>query len=148
MSSKSFNQEKTSHYMAPGFLMIAALFLALSPLFHGLHLTSCNHAREFCHPGHTLCAYLCSHGHECDYEGAGSQRTVISNSQVSGSHSHEPSTCPICQTFAQLVKGHWLSPPQAVISPQKIQIEEHGQDQTFPDQPSFLNGYPRAPPVC
>ena len=127
--------------------MIAALFLALSPLFHSLHLTSCYHAHEFDHPKPTFCTYLCCHGHVHDSEGNGIQLAGISSSWVNGGHTHDPSTCPVCQTFAQLMKGPWLSPPKAVISPQKTQLKESIQDSIFPDQSSFLNRYPRAPPV-
>jgi hypothetical protein len=72
----------------------------------------------------------------------------ISNSQVNEGHAHDPSTCPICQTFAQLVKGQLLPFSQVDITPQKIQLKEFEYDQAFTDRPSFLSGYPRAPPAC
>jgi hypothetical protein len=129
------------------FCMIAVLFFTLSPLIHGLHLASCDHAHELYRPRHTLFTYLCCHGHECDSERTGSQGLVTSNSQEKAGKVHDPSTCPICQIFAQLIKGHWLSfSPPTFISHQKIKLKKPHQDQTLSDQPSFLNGYPRAPP--
>jgi hypothetical protein len=133
------------------FCIMAALFLALSPLFHGLHLASRHHPHRFCNPirsGRALYVHLCCHGHECESGRAESWRVAISNSQVNEGYTHDPSTCPICQTFAQLVKDQLLPFSQVAITPQNIQLKEPKHDQAFTDRPSFLSGYPRAPPAC
>lgn len=108
------------------FCITAVLFLALSPLFHGLHLASRHHPHRFCkpiHSGRALCVHLCC-------------------------HAHDPSACPICQTFARLVKGQLLPFSQVDIKPQNIQLKEPEHDQAFTDRSSFISGCPRAPPVC
>ena len=133
------------------FCIMAALFLALSPLFYGVHLTSRHHPHRFCNPihsGRALCVHLCCHGHECDSGRAESRRVAISNSQVNEGHAHDPSTCPICQTLAQLVKGQLLPFSQVDITSQNVQLKEPEHDQAFTDRSSFLSGYPRAPPAC
>ena len=131
--------------------MIAALLLALSPLAHGLHLAAQNHAHVLCgtpRSRHALCTHLNGHGHERGSASVGRERAEISNSRVFGGQAHDSSTCPVCRTFAQLVKTHWNPSPQAVLPLQETQRKEAVQYQAFPSQPYFFNGYPRAPPAC
>jgi hypothetical protein len=133
------------------FCMTAALFLVLSPLFHGLHLASCHHPHRFCNPihsGNALCVHLCCHGHECASARAESRRVALSNSPGNHGQAHDPSTCPLCQIFSQLIKGQGLPSSQVDITPQKMPFKEASQDQTSADLPFFFNGYPRAPPAC
>lgn len=133
------------------FFIVAALFLALSPCFHGLHLVSCHQPRKFCNPihtGHALDIHLCCHSHEYVSDRAECRQAAIGNLRSIGGEAHDPSNCPICRTLAQLVKDQLLPFSKFDITPQNIQLKEPEHDQAFTDRPSFLNGYPRAPPAC
>jgi len=133
------------------FCMIAALFLSLSPLSHGLHLASCDPSHGSCNthdPGNGLSAPFLFQDNEQHAEGEKNHRVAISCSQANGGRVHAPSTCPVCQTFAQLVKGQGLPPAQAEILRQDLQLGKTQRDHTNPDRIAFLKRYPRAPPSC
>jgi hypothetical protein len=133
------------------FCMMAAFFLALSPLAHGLHLASCDHSHGSCnthHAGHGTSAPLCFQDNDLHAEGAKNHRVVINRSQDNGCYPHDLSTCPICQTFAQLLQGQGLPPAQAGIPRQELQLKKPQYGHTIPDRIAFLKGYPRAPPSC
>jgi hypothetical protein len=131
--------------------MMAAFFLALSPLSHGLHLASSDHSHGSCNthdPGHGLIAPFFFQDNEQYAEGAENHRVAINCSQANGGCVHDPSTCPVCQTFAQLVRGQGLPPAQAEILRQELQLEKPLYGHTIADRIAFLKGYSRAPPSC
>jgi hypothetical protein len=133
------------------FCMMAAFFLALSPLAHGLHLASCDHSHGSCNTGHAgygLSTPFCLQDNDRQTEGGKNHPVAISSSQIHGCFAHDPSTCPICQAFAQLVKGHGLSPAQAEILQQELQLEKPLDGHTISDRMAFFRKYPRAPPAC
>jgi hypothetical protein len=131
--------------------MMAALFLALSPLSHGLHLASCDHSHGSCnthHPGHGLIAPFFFQDNEQYAEGGKKYLVAINVSQANGGRVHNPATCPVCRTFAQLVKGQGLPPAQAEIVPQSLQTEKPSYDHTILGRIAFSKVFPRAPPAC
>jgi hypothetical protein len=131
--------------------MMAAFFLALSPLSHGLHLASCDHSHGSCNthdPGNGLSAPFFFQDNEKYAEAAKNHRVAINCSQANGGRVHDPSTCPACQTFAQLVQGQGLPPAQAEILRQELQLEKPQYGHTIADRIAFLKGYSRAPPSC
>jgi len=133
------------------FCMMAAFLLALSPLSHGLNLASCDHSHGSCnthHAGHGLSVPFCFQDNDRQTKGGKNHRVAISCSQDHGCCAHDPSTCPICQTFAQLVQGQGLPPAQAEILRQELQLEKPQHGHTIPDRIAFLRVCPRAPPAC
>jgi len=131
--------------------MMAALFLALSPLSHGLHLASSGHyrgSRNTHHAGHGLSVPFRFQDKVRYTHGAENHRLAISFSKAHGCCPHDPSTCPVCQTFAQLVQGQGLPPAQAEILRQELQLEKPLYGHTIADRIAFLKGYSRAPPSC
>jgi len=131
--------------------MMAALFLALSPLCHGFHVASCDHSHgssDTHHAGHGLSLPFCFQDKVRYTQGAEKHRVAISYSQTHGCGGHDASSCPVCQNFAQLVKGQGLSPVQAEILPQKIPMERPLYGHAIPDRMAFLRACPRAPPAC
>jgi hypothetical protein len=133
------------------FCMMAALFLALSPLSHGLHLASWDHSHGSCnthHTGHDLSAPACFQGKFRYTQGAENHRVAISCSQAHGCGGHDPSTCPFCLSFAQLVLGQGVPPAQAAILQQKTPMERPLYGHTIPDRIAFSKVFPRAPPAC
>ena len=150
LHEKVWNMRQFRAVGGRAFCMVAAFFLALSPLIHGLHLASCHHSHGHSHPcqGYAACTHLCCHGHECASERAEKGRAAIGNPRENESRPHDPSTCPICRAFAQLIKGQGLPSSPVDITPQKVQLKDPDQDRTFPDLPSFFGVHPRAPPAC
>jgi len=131
--------------------MMAAIFLSLSHISHGLHLASCDHShgsRNTHHAGPSLSVPFCFQDNDRHTEGAKNHRVAISCSKANGGRVHDPSTCPVCQTFAQLVQGQGLPPAQAEILRQELQLEKPQHGHTIPDRIAFLKGYSRAPPSC
>jgi hypothetical protein len=133
------------------FCMMAALFLALLPLSHGLHLASCDHSHGCCdthHAEHGLSVPFCFQDKVRYTHGAENHRVAISCSQAHGCGGHDASICPVCQTFAQLVKGQGLSPVQVEILPQSLQTEKPSYGHTLLGRIAFSKVFPRAPPAC
>ena len=133
------------------FCMMAAFLLMLSPLSHGLHLASCDHSHGSCNtrdPGNGLSAPFSFQDNEHYAEGAKNHRVAIDCSQANGGRPQDPSTCPTCQTFAQLVRGQGLPPAQAEILRQELQLEKPLYGHTILDRIAFLKKYSRAPPSC
>jgi len=129
----------------------AALFVALSPVFSGLHLASCNHEHAPCstHPlEHAHCAHCCCQSDMHDSDGSGSFRTLVSGSQNKRGQGHDPATCPICQTFAQLMQGaQVVSPPLATLTSPETHLPVLCPDRNIPSKPCFSICFPRAPPA-
>jgi hypothetical protein len=127
--------------------MTAALLLALLPVFHGLHLASFQGKHPYCNVcsmGHVHCAHGAP-GHA--FGGSGCCGAELSGPRKTAGHGHDPSTCPFCRFFAQLMHGGCFNPPQLIQSPQAV----------YPWMPYaksfilkicfFSRGCPRAPPV-
>ena len=127
--------------------LTAALFVALAPLFHALHLADVghNHACRGVHSaGHAHCAHCCSHvdnqhdSHVSENSGTGNE----------GGKEHDPDTCPLCQAFTSITNNFWLPIPRSpVVSPQPY-LSIPFPDQLVLQDFYFSSVYARAPPAC
>lgn len=130
--------------------LTAALLLSLSPVFHGLHLASCERKQLSCHTQpmeHVHCGYGSLSHNEHASKGSECCRAQLSGPQDAGSHSHNPSTCPFCRFFNQLMHGGWINPPKIIQFPEEIRIWMSCPNRVVLHVCSFSRGYPRAPPV-
>ena len=130
--------------------MTAALLLSLLPVIHGLHLASCEKKQLSCyaHPmEHVHCGYGSPYHNEHASNGSECCRAEISGPRDVDSHRHDPSTCPFCQFFTQLMHGGWFNPSQLIQFPEEIHIWVPCQNRVVLKICSFSRGYPRAPPV-
>lgn len=122
----------------------AALFIALSPLIHGLHLVFSSHS----HSGCNFCItgdLSCDHGsHEC----CNGDVKIISSPGSNHSHGHSPETCPLCRQFTQLLHNHIILQDHLVIALQDSYPEEQVSFSGDFISISFSNIIPRAPPAC
>ena len=132
------------------FCMTAALLWSIMPLTHGLHFLTCNHTHhchnihdsEHDHYGHSRCT------NQGDASGHRETLQILPwDYQDSVGHIHDSSTCPLCQSFSQLMKGHGFSPQTGFPSLQIIQLGYIGDSHSFPYRPAHFNINPRAPPI-
>jgi hypothetical protein len=130
--------------------MTAALILALLPVIHGLHLASCERKQLSCHAHpmeHIHCGYGSPHHNEHASNGSECCCFQISGPQDVGGHRHDPSTCPFCQFFTQLMNGGWFNPSQIIQFPEEIRIWVPCPNRVVLKICFFSRAYPRAPPV-
>jgi hypothetical protein len=131
--------------------MAGALLLALLPLFHGLHLASCGKKELSCHIQqpieHSHFGYHCFHHNEHPFKGSECCRAQISGPRDVMGHRHDPSTCPFCQVFTQLMHAAGCNPSQPIQFSEQIQIWAFCPNQVVLKICFFSRAYPRAPPV-
>ena len=124
----------------------AALFIALSPIIHGLHLATASHHHDCCnvcietHSGH-------GSGNSHSYR-VSRDFSISAFSKEGSSEGHNPDTCPLCRQFTQLLKN------QIVLQSYMPTVLQDSLPEEYVDFPrhyyliSFSNIIPRAPPTC
>ncbi len=125
--------------------LAVAFFLAFSPIFHSLHLSSCHHTHKS--KSTINLEHISEHENCCHFGSKNLHLVLMGSAGNQENHRHDPSTCPICQTFNQLLHASWFSLPlslvahfQAFISLPSLIV---ANTSTF----TFPRPYPRAPPV-
>ncbi len=123
----------------------AVLFIALSPLIHGLHLVLSSHTHNYCSNCIDSTAVHChnkSHSHQ------GCATGIHSASGEDGSGEHDPDTCPLCRQLNQLLKKQIVLQSPAVITLQDSPPEKQFGLSDYFSCIRFHNILPRAPPAC
>ena len=124
----------------------AAVFIALSPLIHGLHLVFATHHHNCCN----ICTKdAASHVHDHSYNchGHDNIKIIISSPEDNCSGGHDPNTCPLCRQFTQLLKTQIILENYVAITLQDSLREEQVDLPWCFFSISFNNIIPRAPPV-
>ena len=123
----------------------AALFIALSPLIHGLHLAFASHTHNHC----SVCIdSISTHSHgkfrDCHDYAVG----ILSASAEDHSTGHNPDTCPLCRQFTQLLKNQVILQSYIPVVLNDSIPEERIEVPWHFFNTDFNNVIPRAPPAC
>jgi len=124
------------------FCLTAVLLLTLSPLLHGLHLSTCNHKHNVGKLGNHQ---VCNHDKQGS-AGSTSKWPAIRSRQGIEDRQHNPYTCPLCRTFAQLMQGGWFTPSQINLGSTEIHQSSKHSKRIVPRTFFSLNSNPRDPP--
>jgi hypothetical protein len=123
----------------------AALFIALSPLIHGLHLVLASHPHNFCN----VCIdSTASHSHGKSHCCHSYVMPIFSSSSEDRSEGHDSDTCPLCRQFTQFLKNQVILQSPVAITLQNNVTEEQIYLPGHFFNISFSNIIPRAPPAC
>lgn len=121
----------------------AALFFALSPLLHGLHLVFSSHSHCRCCVCSSGSKSSCHDDSDCLH---GSEIKISSSHNEGYPEEHDPKTCPLCQQFAQLLHTQFSLPSHLIITLQEIFFQERIVFSGDLIIISINNIIPRAPP--
>ena len=123
--------------------LAAALFFALTPLLHGLHLVFSSHSH--CRSGVCFSDSMSSShdGSDCCHDSAIS---ISSSHNEEYPEEHDPKTCPLCRQFAQLLHSQFSLPPHLLITLQEYIIQYEITFSCDLISFSYNNIIPRAPP--
>lgn len=139
---KSFDRGMKRSRAAAGRILCiaAAVFVSLSPIFSSLHIASCSHEDA----DHALCCRSEKH----DSGGSENFRKLVGDSRPQRGHRHDPSTCPICRTFEQLMQGAQAAvPAQAELTLPERDLVIPCPERNAPGDRFFSIALPRAPPA-
>lgn len=93
--------------------MLAALFLALSPLLHGIHLTLSSHHHRICMADSCRtksCCHVSNETPDCRQD-----FFLITSSFPGHADTHDPKTCPFCIQINQLLKSQFIATSQVIL---------------------------------
>ena len=123
----------------------AALFIALSPLIHGLHLVLVSHSHNHCN----VCIHKTStHSHGKSHNWHVCVIRTRSSSNEDGHKRHDPNTCPLCRKLAELLKDQIVLQNPVTTVLHDMPPEEQVYLPWHFCRISFNNIIPRAPPAC